>query len=293
MIFDELTLRKLTRLTLASSRVRAGMVKGERRSTRRGASVEFADYRNYTPGDDLRRLDWNVYARLDRPFLRLFEEEEDLAAHILVDATQSMDWGEGDRHKFSYAIRLAAALGAIALASGDQIRAAAIAGGKIGQTFGPARGQAQTLRLFTFFESQRPGGLTDLNRGLRDYAFAGVRPGLALLISDLFSPGGFQEGLAQLLGRGYEVAILHLLSPDESDPPLAGDLRLVDVETGSSQEVSIDPGLRDLYRTRVQDWLDEIQADCLQRGIRYLSINTGVPWDKVVLQEMRRAYLLR
>jgi uncharacterized protein (DUF58 family) len=292
MIFDELTLRKLTRLTLAASRVRAGMIKGERRSTKRGTSVEFADYRNYTPGDDLRRLDWNVYARLDRPFLRLFEEEEDLAAHILVDASRSMDWGDGDRHKFSYAIRLAAALGAIALASGDQIRTAAIDRGKIGQTFGPARGQSQTLRMFTFLESLRPEGRTDLNRGLRDYAFAGVRPGLAFLISDLFSPGGFQEGLAQLRGRGFEVAILHLLSPDESDPPLAGDLRLVDVESGVTQEVSLDPGMRDLYRQRVQDWLGEIQADCLKRGIRYLSIDTAIPWDKVVLQEMRRAYLL-
>jgi uncharacterized protein (DUF58 family) len=293
MIFDELTLRKLTRLTLVASRVRAGMIKGERRSIRRGASVEFADYRSYTPGDDLRRLDWNVYARLDRPFLRLFEEEEDLAAHILIDASRSMDWGEGERHKFSYAIRLAAALGAIALASGDQIRAAAIAGGKVAQIFGPARGQAQTLRLFTFLESQRPGGTTDLNRGLRDYAFAGVRPGPAFLISDLFSPAGFQEGLAQLRGRGFEVAVLHLLSPDESDPPLAGDLRLVDMETGISQEVSIDSGLRDLYRERIQDWLGGIRAECLQRDIRYLSINTGVPWDKIVLQEMRRAYLLR
>jgi uncharacterized protein (DUF58 family) len=293
MIFDEPTLRKLTRLTLTASRVRAGMIKGERRSTRRGASVEFADYRSYTPGDDLRRLDWNVYARLDRPFLRLFEEEEDLSAHILVDASRSMDWGEGERHKFSYAVRLAAALGAIALASGDQIRAAALAGRKTAQVFGPARGQAQMLRMFTFLESQRPGGPTNLNRGLRDYAFAGMRPGLAFLISDLFSPAGFQEGLAQLRGRGFEVVILHLLSPDESDPPLAGDLRLVDVETGISQEVSIDSGLRDLYRDRVKDWLGEIQADCHRHGIRYLSINTGIPWDKVVLQEMRRAYLLR
>ena len=293
MILDEVTLRKLTRLTLASARVRAGMVKGERRSTRRGSSLEFADYRNYTPGDDLRRLDWNVYARLDRPFLRLFEEEEDLAAHILVDASRSMDWGEGDQHKFSYAIRLAAALGAIALASGDQVRVAPVARGKTSRPFGPARGQAQTLRLFTYLESLLPGGITDLNRALRDYALAGQRPGLVFLISDLFSPDGFMDGLAQLRGRGHEIVILHLLSPDEIDPPLAGDLRLMDVETGQSQEVSMDAELRDLYRQRVQAWMGGTQADCLRRGVRYLSINTSAAWDKTVLQEMRRAFILR
>ena len=96
MIFDESTLRKLNQLTLAASRVRAGMIKGERRSTKRGTSIEFADYRNYTPGDDLRRLDWNVYARLDRPFIKLLEEEEDLAVHILLDLSGSMAWGEGE-----------------------------------------------------------------------------------------------------------------------------------------------------------------------------------------------------
>jgi uncharacterized protein (DUF58 family) len=293
MIFDEVTLRKLTRLTLAASRVRAGMIRGERRSTKRGASLEFADYRDYSPGDDLRRLDWNVYARLDRPFLRLFEEEEDLAAHILVDASRSMDWGEGDRNKFAYAIRLAAALGAIALASGDQIRVALVAGGRTARLFGPARGQAQTVRLFSFLEGQSPAGGTDLNRALRDYALAGRRPGLAFLISDLFSLEGFSDGLAQMRGRGYEVVILHLLSPDETDPPLAGDLRLTDVETGSYQEVSIDAGLRQLYRQRLQAWLEDTKADCLRRSARYLSINTGIPWDKIVLQEMRRAYILQ
>src|SRR5512136_1801888 len=119
MIFDEQTLGKLKQVSLVAHKVRAGKLKGERRSTRRGSSVEFADYRDYTPGDDLRRLDWNVYARLERPFIKLFEEEEDLAVYILLDGSRSMDWGDGEMHKFRYALRLCAGLGAVALASGD------------------------------------------------------------------------------------------------------------------------------------------------------------------------------
>src|SRR5512147_138111 len=142
MLFDETTLRKLNQLTLIASRVRSGAMKGERRSSRRGSSVEFADYRNYTPGDDLRRLDWNIYARLERPFIKLLEEEEDLAVHLLVDASKSMDWGEGEEHKFRYAARLAAALGAIALGAGDRLHAVGFHSGRQAEGFGPTRGQA-------------------------------------------------------------------------------------------------------------------------------------------------------
>src|SRR5690349_18050780 len=106
MLFDESTLAKLNQLVLVASRVRPGAIKGERRSSRRGSSVEFADYRDYTPGDDLRRLDWNIYARLERPFIKLLEEEEDLAVHILLDGSASMSWGEGELDKFDYARRL-------------------------------------------------------------------------------------------------------------------------------------------------------------------------------------------
>ena len=117
MIFDEATLRKLNQLSLVASRVRSGAIKGERRSSRRGGSVEFADYRDYAPGDDLRRLDWNIFARLECPFIKLFEEQEDLAVYLLLDGSRSMDWGAGELHKFQYARRLAAGLGAVALAS--------------------------------------------------------------------------------------------------------------------------------------------------------------------------------
>jgi uncharacterized protein (DUF58 family) len=292
-IFDEATVRKLNQLTLVARQVRAGVLKGERRSTRRGSSVEFADYRNYTPGDDLRRLDWNVYARLDRPFIKLFEEEEDLAVYVLVDASRSMDWGEGEWNKSRYAAALAGALGAIALAAGDRLSAIALTSTRHRQQFGPWRGQQGLVRYLLFLEGIAPSGVTDLNAGLREFALSAHRPGLAFLISDLFSPGGFLPGLTQLQSRGYEAVVLHLLHPEEIDPPLSGDLRLVDVETGQVREVSLDGGLRELYRKRVEGWREEIRAACRKHSIRYLGISTGISWDKVVLSEMRKEAIVK
>jgi uncharacterized protein (DUF58 family) len=196
-------------------------------------------------------------------------------------------------HKLGYALRLGAALGAVALGAGDRLTAAVLyAEGRLPQ-FGPSRGSQQLLRLAAFLENTAPAGVTDLNASLRDYALASRRPGLLFLISDLFAPTGFQEGLARLQARGYEVTVLQTLSPDELDPPLAGDLRLVDIETGHAQEVSLDSGLRDLYRRRIQTWQAEIQAYCLKRGIRYMRLSTTTPWDKVLLTEMRKAGVVR
>lgn len=293
MLLDEATLRKINRLVLVSEQVRAGLLRGERRSTRRGTSLEFADYRAYSPGEDLRRVDWNAYARLDRPFLKLFEEEEDLAVHLLVDASQSMDWGMGEENKFAYALKLAAALGAIALAAGDRVQAALLRSSEAEALPGPLRGQPQTLRLLHSLENSRAGGQTNINRAIRSYAAAGGRPGLAILVSDLLSPGGYLEGLTELQGRGYELVLIHLLSPEELDPPLAGDLRLADAETGTLVDVSLDRGLRDRYRLRVQAWRQEVLSTCRRRGLRCLSIQTNTPWDRVVLQEMRQAHILR
>lgn len=287
MIFDETTLGKLKRLTLVATQVRAGMMKGDRRSVKRGSSIEFADYRDYTPGDDLRRLDWNVYARLDRPYMKLFEEEEDLAVHILIDGSQSMDWGTGDQNKFIYALRLAGALGAITLESGDRLTVATLAEGKTSLAFGPARGGQNTLRLLQSLESQKAHGNTDLDRSLRDYLLSPRRPGLSFLISDLLTYSEPIKGLGQLQGRGHEVTLLHVLAPEELDPPLAGDLRLVDVESGQTQDVSLDGGLRALYRQKLEAWRDEIKATCRKRGIHYFGIQTDQAWDRLVLYQMR------
>ncbi len=293
MIFEDSALRKISRLALVASRIRAGRMKGERRSTRRGGGVEFADYRGYVPGDDLRRLDWNIYARLDKPFIKLMEEEEDLAVYVLLDGSRSMDWGEGTRNKFRYALNLAAGLGAIALSSGDAFSFGFLQHGQVGAEFGPTRGAAALPRLLQFLESLQADGQTDLNQALRAYAVKPRRAGLLILISDLLTESGFEAGLNPFLGRGYEAVLIHLLAPEEIDPPLAGDLRLVDAETGAAQEVSIDGGLRSFYKARVREWIQSVQDDCRKRAIKYLSVVADKPWDQVLLLEMRKARVVK
>jgi uncharacterized protein (DUF58 family) len=293
MLFDESTLRKLNQLTLIASRVRAGAMKGERRSSRRGSSVEFADYRDYTPGDDLRRLDWNIYARLDRPFIKLLEEEEDLAVHILVDGSHSMNWGEGEENKFSYALRLAAGLGAITLASGDVLSIGLLQRGKVLGEYGPSRGQASLTHLFRFLEEPEAKGDTDLNLSIREYSITPRRTGLVILISDLLTTQGYDAGLRQLLGRGHEVVLIHILAPDELDPPFAGDLQLLDIETGHVQDVSLDGGLRAQYRAQAERWIQTTQLACRKQGVRYLQAITSQPWDQTLLLEMRNAGIVK
>ncbi len=298
-LFEEKTLRKLDRLALVAAQVRAGQIKGERRSTKRGTSIEFADYRNYTRGDDLRRVDWNVYARLERPYIKLLEEEEDLAVHLVLDTSRSMDYGaaEGDEtgalNKFAYARRLTAALGYIALAVGDRLTVTALRDNGPTAQFGPARSRGHTLRLLQFLEGLTPGGSTNLDAALRAYALGPHRAGLLFLVSDLFSPAGYRTGLGQLQGRGYEVAVLHVLAPDELDPPLAGDLRLIDAETGTPQDVTLDGSLRALYRQRVTAWRDEIEGYCLKRNIHYVPVTTSLPWDELVLFHLRQRGLVK
>lgn len=303
-LFDESTLHRLEQLTLAAESVRVGVMKGDRRSRKRGTSIEFADYRNYAQGDDLRRLDWNVFARLDRPFIKLTEEEEDLAVHILVDSSDSMNWPRADEaaatNKLAYGLRLAGALGSIGLLSGDRV-AVTLLDSSGRRAWGPFRGRANNWPLLQFLEAQyemltaaegAPRSTT-LDLSLRDYALRARRPGLLFLISDLFSRGDYRAGLSAILARGYEVALLHVLSPDEITPDLAGDLRLLDVEGSEATEITIDPTTLEGYAEALESWRREIDAFCTTRGVHYAPIDTAAPWDSVIWQMLRRQGVVR
>lgn len=297
LLLEETLRRKLDPLMLIARKVRAGAIKGERRSTKKGTSIEFADYRNYAPGDDLRRLDWNVYARTERPYVKLLEDEEDLAVHILLDTSRSMNWPEpgGDApeavNKLLFARRLAAGLGYISLTTNDRLMLASLRPG--GALFGPARGRGQAVPLLQYLHQLRADGVTDLNIALKDYALRATRPGLCFLISDMFSPSGYLDGLNALIGRGFEVIVIQVLSPDEIVPPLVGDLRLMDVETGAGQEVSIDAGMRSLYMQRVEAWRDELRAEFSRRNVIFLSLVTDTAPERVLLYELRRFGVVR
>lgn len=294
LIFDEATLRKLEQLSLVATHVRVGLMKGERRSSKKGTSVEFADYRDYSQGDDLRRLDWNVFARLERPFVKLLEEEEDLAVHILVDASASMNWpeGGGEANKFQYALRLAGALGYIALVSGDRVGVTWLTS-KGNRSWGPYRGRQNALPMFHYLEAGEAIGTTSLNEATRDYALRARRPGLLIMISDLFSPSGFIDGLNSLLGHGYELAIVQLLSQDEVDPPPGRDVKLVDVESGAGAELTLDIPTISLYKQRLSEWQSETAKYAANHGIYFVPVTTDLPWDKLVLNSLRSRDIVR
>jgi uncharacterized protein (DUF58 family) len=293
MIFDDQTIQKLKNLSLVAARIRSGQVKGERRSLRKGTSIEFADYRTYSPGDDLRRVDWNIYARLDRPFVKLFEEEEDLAVHLLLDASGSMDWGLGNTNKFQFALRLGGGLGLIAINKNDQLTFSLIAGEEVIHQLGPLRGRGNLPRLLKFLEGQKPNGDTNLNEALQNYSRKPGRAGLAIVISDLFSPQGYSHGIRALQKKGYEVIVIQVHSPDELQPAFSGDIRLVDRETSQVQEVTMTPGLHRLYQERLQAWHQEIKTNLRALGVHFFTLETSTNWDRFILNDLRQAGLIR
>ncbi|NLE77406.1 MAG: DUF58 domain-containing protein [Chloroflexi bacterium] len=284
-------LAQLDRLSLVSRRMRAGQIQGERRSPKQGGSVEFADFRSYTPGDDFRQIDWNAYARLERLFLKLFVAEEDITVHFLLDASQSMAWGEPQ--KWRYAQRLAAALGYVALAGMDRVTGAVLhsAHGPLA-FFRPRRGKRQALAWFHWLANAPLGGPLEPQAALRAYLTQANHPGPLVLVSDLLGPG-WPEGIRALAGRRYEVTVLHLLSPQEAHPDLQGDLRLVDSETGAAVEVTADYDLLQRYGARLAAWRGEWQSACQAVGARYAFIETGQPLEALVLATLRRYDVVR
>lgn len=295
-LLPEAIRRRLEPLMLVAGKVRAGAIKGDRRSIKRGASVEFADYRNYVAGDDLRQLDWNIYARLERPYIKLLEDEEDLAAHLILDASASMDFppeGEPDQHKLLYAKRVVAGLAYVSLTSGDRLTVTAV-NDRQTATFGPARGRGHSFAMLRFIQDVRADSITDLNTALEDYALRARRPGLTLVVSDMFSrEGGYLDGLNALLSRGHEVVFVHVLAPEEARPPVAGDLSLVDMETELQQEVTVDGAMLRIYQQRLAAWRREIRDECLRRGAHYFPLETDRPWQRLILADMRRAGLVK
>ncbi|HKP51637.1 MAG TPA: DUF58 domain-containing protein [Chloroflexia bacterium] len=324
-LFDAEFMRKLERLSLVSRKLKSGRLKGERRSPKRGQSVEFADYRTYSPGDDLRRVDWNAYARMERLFIKLFQEEEDLTVHVLLDASKSMDWGDpndviltapiapidgrqttddgrqmvrtqsdtADQNKLIYAKRVAAALGYISLTDLDRLSVTAFSKSGI-QRFTPVRGKGYAISLLRFIAGVKAEGQTDLDLMLRQYASQAKYPGLLFLLSDCLVDGGGIQGLSALQAAGHEINLIHILSPAEVHPELAliGDLRLKDVETGATQDVSIDGAILDLYREKYEQWQSGIENFCRRRGINYLHVTTDTPFEDLVLHYLRRKGIL-
>lgn len=285
--------QRLAMLALNPRKTRASSMKGERRSTRRGTSVEFADYRNYAAGDDLRKLDWNVYARLDRPIVKLYEDEEDLIVHVLLDNSASMGTtgAEVESEKLSYARQLAAGAGYVALGGNDRLTVTTL--GNTTEPVFSGRGRSGIVGMLRGLQSVAATGRIDLNAALKQFTLREKRGGMVFLITDLFAPEGYLEGLKALLAKGHEVVLLHTLSREELDPSLVGDLRLIDVETGQAQEVTIDVALRNQYMTSLQRWLDGVRTECTRRGVLYALAATDQPLEALFLRDLRRLGVVR
>jgi uncharacterized protein (DUF58 family) len=287
-MLSEAFLGQLRTLSLASRRRHRGSTIGERRSVKRGRSVEFADYRNYTPGDDPRRVDWNVYARLERPVIKLYEDEEDLAVHLFLDQSASMYWQPDDAHgpgKLERAADLAIALGYITLASCDKVTLHASASGQ----FGPRRGIATFAELVRFVElakQAKPNARLSLNSWLRASAQR-AKPGLGVLLSDLFDEQGYAEGINALGAAGIDINVLHTLSPEELDPSLTGDVQLKDIETSGLQDLSVDDIVLGQYRQRLSEFTAAAAAQCRKTGGLYALIDVSLPVEHVVLRDLR------
>ena len=284
VLFDEAFLRRLEQLELASRRLTAGRMKGERRSVRRGQSVEFADYRNYAAGDDLRQLDWNVYARLERLFIKLFVEEEDVTVHVLVDASRSMDFGEPN--KLTFARHAAGALAYLGLAHLDRVSVAFLGDGRAA-TLRPLRGKARVFEVFRFLSAERHERLTGLAAAARDYAGRLRGRGPLILISDLMDPG-YLDALRDLAGTRCQLSVLHVLAPEELEPDVPPDARLVDRETDGGVEVTGDDDLVERYRARLAEWQAEIGAFVARRGGSYVSVATDTNLTDLLFDVLRR-----
>jgi uncharacterized protein (DUF58 family) len=289
-IFDREFLGNLQRLTIAAKRPFRGALKGDNRSPKRGFSIEFADFREYVPGDDFRYIDWTLYGRLDRLYLKLFEEEEDLFVYILVDASQSMAYGSPP--KFECALRLAAAFAYVALTSLNRVQVCVFSD-RLGPRFGPKRGKASIYALFDFLARAEPSGPSNIARAAREFSLLARRKGVLLILSDFLFPEGYAEGLAPIVGRGFDLGCIQVLDRAEIDPGMEGDLILLDSETGAEREVTMSPTLVRRYREDVSAYNESLRGWCHAHRANYTLVTTDMDFRELVMKYLRVQGFLR
>jgi len=255
-----------------------------------GQSVEFADFRNYVPGDDLRFVDWNTYARLERLFLKMFLEEEDLHFHALIDASRSMDFGEPT--KLRYAAQLAAALGFIGLVRGDRVKIETL--GRSHQKTSPVfRGRRSLWRMLDHLEAIAPQDAVPLAEGVKDFCLRNSGKGILVLITDLMEKTGYEAALRYLVSQDLDVYVVHVLSAEELDPAVRGDLRLVDCEDGDVAEITASGALIRRYQETLAALVESAREFCTRRGISYVLARNEVPVEELVTGFLAKRGLVR
>ena len=284
MLLSPAQLKHCDALALHARRAFTGASKGEKRSTKRGSSVEFADFRAYNYGDDIRRIDWNAYARFDRLFLKMFLEEEDLDISILLDGSASMSFGQPQ--KWRAATQIAGALSYIGLTNFDRVTVALWNENGL-QIHPPARGKGAISPVFEFLERHNAGGNADFSEAAKRFALRSKRSGLAFVISDFLFPGGYESGLKTLAARGFEMTAIQLLSREELEPKLLGDLKLVDSESGQIKEISVSASLLRRYRANLENYTRDLRGFCLRYGMNFVQTGSDIGAEDVVSRLLR------
>jgi uncharacterized protein (DUF58 family) len=289
-LLDPQFLARLEQLELVSRRIFLGRIKGERRSKRKGQSVEFADYRNYVVGDDLRFLDWNLLARLDRLFIRLFLEEEDLHVYLLIDNSLSMDFGTPT--KLHYARQVAAALGFIGLVNIDRV-VLHVFNDRLTQQSPALRGRRSLWQLLSFLQKIEPAGTSDLRRALKAFSMKCSGKGIVILLSDFMDKSGYEEALRYLIARQLDIYAIQILSQEEISPEIVGDLKLVDVEDEDVAEITVSGPLLKRYKQNLAAYQAALNEFCLRRGVSFLFTSNQVPFERLVLNALRLRGLVK
>lgn len=292
-LIDSQLMTKLDQLDVISRKVFAGKIQGERRSKRRGISVEFADYRHYVHGDDLRFVDWNIYARLDKLFLKLFLEEEDLSLILVLDASSSMDWG--DPNKFIFCQKLAMALGYIGIVNHNRVTMCSFAGGQLNR-LPNLRGRRRVREMGAWILDQEPGGDGRFNDAMRTLALSRQGKGVMVIMSDFMFKEGYEKGLRYLTGGGYDTFVMQVLSPEEIDPGkhgLAGDLRLTDIEDEDTAEVTVSAALLKRYKENLDAYCGKLREFAVRRNVTHLTIDTSMSMEALLLDYLRKRGLLK
>lgn len=282
-------LQKLKLLQILSKKVTWGGGPGEHGSPQKGRSLEFADFRNYSLGDDIRYIDWNIYGRLEKLFLKIFVEDVELTVYLLVDASASMSLGIPE--KLHYARQIAASIGYIALSNFDRVALASL-DIAVRQYQPPLRGSSSVFHCFRFLEGMKASGVTNLGSALIDFGKRKARPGLVIVISDFLQEPDFFEGLSLLLFKKCSLFLIQVLDRAEKEPDLRGDLKLVDVETDEFREVSMSERLMEIYRRNFSEHCAKIESFCTRRGIGFIQTTTEIPFEDIILRYLRMGRLL-
>ncbi len=285
-LLDPAFLRRLGRLRLAVRRRFAGSSAGSRRSLRRGSSAEFAEHRPYYAGDDVRRIDWNAYARLEELVLRLFVAEEDLSLYLLVDRSASL--GLGSPPKIELAKQVAAALGYVGLSGSERVAVMPF-GDDIDPPMPATRGRRRIGTLLRYLDALEARGDTDLGRSIERFLARSPRPGLVVVISDFFDPGGFQKPLDRLLAQKHEPVLFQVLDREEIEPTAGQDVELIDSETGAKVDVSLDERAIAAYRARLHAFFAELEGYAKKRGLFYGRVDAQHTLDDVVISYLRES----